>query len=165
MVFSFDMTLVLVSVILYQYTDKKERKKRLLKLKNKVSAGSWSFISSDILGADKPKTVLREAVERYETMVAITIEVDELGAQGIVNYQNEVYPVYLNPDCLESMQYCLEHEEEVIREIAYEFGVKYIVAPGTFGIIALFSTNGFSGIERKVRLHDGSRQLTYRESA
>lgn len=147
---TFDDMLLAVFFALGKYTDKKDRKKRLLSIAKRCTNGGRAFIQQDLLNSTNLEKAATDACDRYLTMCRITKDFVSNGASGAIVYHNEVYPVYVNPDCKDAQTWGLQNEEYMLALVAHEFCLKYDIPKNAMGIVSLFQTSGYTGHERHV---------------
>lgn len=146
----FENMLLATGMILRHTSDKKERKKKLLSLAKRCTPGARAFIQRDLLESTNIQKTFDDATTRYLIMAQATTKFVKDGASGAIIYKNEVYPVYINPDCRDARSWAISHEEYVIAMVAIEFAKKYNIPKNEKGIVSLFVTSCFSGLERVV---------------
>lgn len=146
-VIDFSTMLLCVARIYETCSDKKEIKKRLLKLAKRGTRHVREFIQEDMLKSTDPEFIFHKAWARYNSMVVITKNLVEAGASGCVIYGDTIYPVFLTFDSKEARTWSVNNELAVMAEVRTVFSEKIKPPHNAAGNISLFQTSGFSGNE------------------
>lgn len=167
-------TMLRAALILKFHGDKKDVKKLLLKLKNKVSPTAYKHVLSPLLKATSYSDLLYKKINAYIDYGECARECSEMGAAGMVCYNGEAYPVqiklmdsrerssaegstdiaFYDQEILDDRAWILKNEPEM--QVAFGHAVmNHLNLPRLSYTAVLFANRGFSGISDSLEIEKG----------
>lgn len=143
------LTILALAAVLH---DKKGFLKVAVKMLKRVSPQTASAIVKQVLDSPRYKTAIHAHLWRYLNITRCAQEIgQDRQNQGMIIYQDEVYPLQIEVESAEDRPWAIKHQAEVQLR-AVEGLMKLVEKDHVYCHVLLFSNRGFNGIVREFEL-------------